>query len=105
MNPLDRKPVPPPDEQLEAVMWTLRKGARVAECVLWRHPMGREVRCAVDYEVRQTAVQRRRDTAEDLAHDWQQAFMRRAGRYEALQGGRSRRRCAHPPRLRRAEAC
>ena len=73
MNPYDG----PPDallDPLDAVMWELHKGSRVARCELWRHPLGFEVRCDVDGETRQTAVQRRRDTAEDQAHDWQQAF-------------------------------
>lgn len=74
MNPHDRAPAPPPDDRLDAVMWELRKGSRVARCDLWRHPLGWELRCDVDGETRQTAVQRRRDTAEDLAHDWQAAF-------------------------------
>lgn len=67
-------PDPPPVSRLEAVVWECRKGTRIARCELWRHPLGWEVRCDVDDETRQTAVQRRRETAEDQAHDWQRAF-------------------------------
>lgn len=63
-----------PKDQLVTVMWEQRKGGRIARCELWQHPLGFELRCAIDDDVRQTAVQRRRDTAEDLAADWQQAF-------------------------------
>lgn len=64
----------PADDQLVAVLWEARKGSRGARCELWAHPLGWEVRCAVDGDVRQTAVQRRRETAEDQAQDWLQAF-------------------------------
>ena len=59
---------------LEALMWKLQKGQCVAQCELWRHPLGWEVRCDVDGELVQAAVLRRRESAEDQAHDWQQAF-------------------------------
>ena len=75
MNPHDRDQTAAPDDRLDAVMWEIRKCSRIARCELWRHPLGWEVRCDVDGETRQTAVQRRRDTAEDLAHDWQRAFV------------------------------
>jgi hypothetical protein len=65
------------DDRLAAVRWELRKGARVARCDLWRHPLGWEVPCDVDGDVRQTAVQRRRETAEEEARDWQQEFVAR----------------------------
>ncbi|AMY10665.1 hypothetical protein LuPra_03904 [Luteitalea pratensis] len=74
MHPHDGQPDALIDDPLDAVMWELRKGSRVARCELWRHPLGWELRCAVDNKVRQTAVQRRPETAEDLAHDWQHAF-------------------------------
>jgi hypothetical protein len=67
-------PYAPTDDQLVALMWEARKGARVARCGLYRHPLGFELRCDVDGDTRQTAVQRRRETAEEQAHDWQQAF-------------------------------
>jgi hypothetical protein len=63
-----------PEHRLQALMWEVRKGVRVARCELWRHPIGWELRCDVDNETRQTAVQRLRDKAEDLAEDWKQAF-------------------------------
>jgi hypothetical protein len=74
VNPYDRDEAAPPDDRLVALMWEVRKADRIARCELWRHPLGFEVRVDVDSETRQTAVQRRRETAEDLAHDWQQAF-------------------------------
>ncbi len=74
MTALDPDVGPPASHRLEAVMWELRKGVRVARCEMWRHPLGWEVRVDVDSETRQTAVQRRRATAEDLAQDWQRLF-------------------------------
>jgi len=48
----------PPEWRGHAVLigehWKLTKGNRVAVCSLWNHPIGAEVRCDVDGEMRQT---------------------------------------------------
>jgi hypothetical protein len=62
-------PIPYENDRLEAVMWERFQSPRVSRCELWRHP-GWELRCEVDGETRRTAVQRRRDTAEEQASDW-----------------------------------
>jgi hypothetical protein len=47
----------PPEWRGHAVLmgelWRLTKGNRVAVCSLWNHPIGAEVRCDVDGEMRQ----------------------------------------------------
>jgi pentose-5-phosphate-3-epimerase len=58
-------------------VWELRKGSRISRCELWKHSLGFELRCDVDGDVRQTAVQRCRETAEDVAVNWRQAFKAR----------------------------
>lgn len=74
MNPHDRSTRQAPGSRLVAAKWEARKGGRVARCDRWLQPLGWELRCDVDGETRQTAVQRRRETAEDMAHDWIAGF-------------------------------
>jgi hypothetical protein len=52
----------PPEWHGQAVslgeIWKLTKGKHVAVCTLWNHPIGAEIRCDVDDEMRQTKASR-----------------------------------------------
>ncbi len=65
---------------LVAIMWEARRGGHIACGELRRRPDSWEVRVTVDGHTHQTRVQRRRDTAEDVAHDWQAVFAREGWR-------------------------
>ena len=73
-------PIPfnPPEWRGEAVslgeIWKLSKGRRVAVCTLWNHPIGAELRCDVDDEMRQTKASRAVGELLDVAHEWRKAF-------------------------------
>jgi hypothetical protein len=55
-------------------IWRLTKGMRVAVCTLWNHPIGAEVRCNVDGDMRQTKASRDVGELLDEAHEWRKAF-------------------------------
>jgi hypothetical protein len=54
--------------------WKLTKGASVAVCALWDHPLGAEVRCDVDGEMRRTKASRELGQLLDASDEWQKAF-------------------------------
>ena len=54
--------------------WKLTKDASVAVCTLWNHPIGAEIRCDVDDEMRQTKAARTVGELLDMSHEWRKAF-------------------------------
>jgi hypothetical protein len=54
--------------------WKLTKGARVAVCALWNHPLGAEVRCDVDGEMWRTKASRDLGQLLDASDEWRKAF-------------------------------
>jgi hypothetical protein len=55
-------------------LWKLTKGNRVAACTLFNHPIGAEVRCEVDGDMRQTKAGRDLVALLDESDKWKQAF-------------------------------
>ena len=55
-------------------LWKLTKGARVAVCTLWDHPLGAEVRCDVDGEMRRIKASRDLGDMLDASDAWKAAF-------------------------------
>jgi hypothetical protein len=55
-------------------LWTLTKGKRVASCSYSGHPLGFELRCDVDGEMRRTQVFRELEPMKLEAHAWFEAF-------------------------------
>jgi hypothetical protein len=68
----------PPEWRGQAVslgeIWKLTKGKHVAVWKLWNHPIGAEIRCDVDDEMRQTKASRTVGELLDVAHEWRKAF-------------------------------
>jgi hypothetical protein len=60
-----------------AEVWRLRKGARVAACALWTHPLGAELRVSVDGETHRTEATRVGHSLLDLADEWKAQFQRK----------------------------
>lgn len=58
-----------------ALVWTLRKGKRVAECHLWTYPSGGEARVTVDGEWQRGAAGRDGLALVELALEWKAAFI------------------------------
>lgn len=58
----------------EAEVWTMKKGERVARCVVVRHPLGLELRCLVDGELVRSNVHRDPEELKIMAFSWQEAF-------------------------------
>jgi hypothetical protein len=54
--------------------WKLTKGARVAVCALWNHPLGAEVRCDVDGEMWRTKASRDLGQLLVASDEWRKAF-------------------------------
>ena len=54
--------------------WKLTKDARVAVCTLWDHPLGAEVRCDVDGEMRRTKASRDLGDLLDASDAWKAAL-------------------------------
>ena len=55
-------------------LWTLRKGARTAACVLVGHPIGSELRVSVDGDLRRSEAFRNGTEAVTTADDWRAQF-------------------------------
>ena len=55
-------------------LWTLAKGKRVASCSFAPHPLGLELRCDVDGEMRRRQVFRELEPLKLEAHAWFEAF-------------------------------
>ena len=55
-------------------LWKLTKGSRVVVCSLWNHPIGAEVRCDVDGDMRQTKAGRDLVALLDESDKWKTQF-------------------------------
>ena len=62
-----------PQEQL-SIAWTLTLEHRIAECTVWSHPLGWELRVMVSRSLIQTQVSPSADLAMQAARTWQQIF-------------------------------
>jgi hypothetical protein len=69
----------PPEWRGHAVklgeMWRLTKANHVAVCTLFTHPIGWEIRCDVDGDMRQTQAGRGLVALLDESDKWKQAFL------------------------------
>jgi hypothetical protein len=61
-------------EQL-SVLWTLSDDQRIAECTLWSHPFGWELRMSVNNGIVQTQVERTLNQVSDSAAAWRRMFL------------------------------
>ena len=58
------------------VYWTLKKkGKHTVSCRLVTHPLGGEMVCSVDVELRQSKAPRDLAELEAAAEEWKQAFL------------------------------
>jgi hypothetical protein len=64
----------PDAPQLSVEVWPLTKGARPAQCDVAPHPLGLELRCYVDGELRRSRVFRDGDALKLEAFAWQEPF-------------------------------
>lgn len=58
--------------------WTLHKGARTAECVVWSHQFGLELRVTIGDELIQSAVIRSQEDLIATQESWRAAFETKA---------------------------
>jgi len=58
-------------------LWKLTKGSRVAVCTLSNHPIGAEIRCDVDGDLRQSQAGRDGLALLDLANEWKRQFQKK----------------------------
>jgi hypothetical protein len=56
-------------------VWTLRKGTHTAECSLWTHPVGGEIRVEAAGDFVRSEAGRDGLTLIDLAMEWREAFI------------------------------
>ena len=55
-------------------IWTLHKGAHIAFCELWTHPLGREARLTIDGEWQRGEAFRELSALLDATADWRKQF-------------------------------
>lgn len=58
-------------------VWRLRKGSWKAECTLWTHPIGAEVRVSVEGELLRCQAGRDRVALIDLGRVWNRRFVQK----------------------------
>jgi hypothetical protein len=73
MSTLERALSSGPQEQL-LVAWILTHEHRTAECTVWSHPFGWELRVAVNRSTIETQLSRSSEHVMQIAATWKQIF-------------------------------